>query len=66
MDESHWSSVGCSNDVADAARGFCRRQTIWQRLTKIEGDNSCCYKLTSAKAWPILHGQERVCVSIYI
>ena len=43
---------------AQNKRGFCPRHTIWQRITKMKGDNSCCYNLHLQRHGPNLHGGE--------
>ena len=39
-------------------RGVCPRHTIWQRITKMEGDNSCRYNLHLQRHGLNLHGGE--------
>ena len=60
MDEIHKSTVKCSKQTPDSdlARSFCPRHTIWQRIMKMEGDNSCHCNLHMQRHGPNLHGRE--------
>lgn len=53
-DKGHKSTVECSKQMSDSevTRGFCPQHTIWQRIMKTEGDNSC-HCSTSADMNPV-------------